>query len=72
MSDGAGCKCAAYSESECACDADWTPIELVKARAELKLLRKIAVAANNFVYKGLPGANVKLLEALKKWKRSSC
>lgn len=26
MSDGNGCKCAAYSESECCCEGvDWTP-----------------------------------------------
>lgn len=39
MADGEGCKCAAYDESECACDADWTPQELVDARAEIARLR---------------------------------
>jgi hypothetical protein len=39
MADGKGCKCAAYDESECACDADWTPQELVDARAEIARLR---------------------------------
>lgn len=39
MSDGKGCKCAAYDESECGCDADWTPQELVDARAEIARLR---------------------------------
>ena len=33
MADGKGCKCAAYSESECACDADWTPQEVYDLRA---------------------------------------
>jgi endonuclease I len=40
MSDGKGCKCAAYDESECACDADWTPQELIDARAEIERLRE--------------------------------
>lgn len=39
MADGKGCKCAAYDESECACDADWTPQELIDARAEIARLR---------------------------------
>jgi hypothetical protein len=39
MADGKGCKCAAYDESECACDADWTPQELIDARAEIACLR---------------------------------
>jgi hypothetical protein len=39
MADGKGCKCAAYDESECACDADWTPQELIDARAEIVRLR---------------------------------
>lgn len=39
MADGKGCKCAAYDESECGCDADWTPQELVDARAEIARLR---------------------------------
>ena len=38
MSDGQGCKCAAYAENECACDADWTPKELIEARAKIKEL----------------------------------
>lgn len=40
MADGKGCKCAAYNESECACDADWTPQELIDARAEIERLRE--------------------------------
>ena len=39
MADGKGCKCAARSESECGCDADWTPQELIDARAEIARLR---------------------------------
>lgn len=39
MADGKGCKCAAYDQSECACDADWTPQELIDARAEIERLR---------------------------------
>jgi hypothetical protein len=39
MADGKGCKCATYDESECACDADWTPQELIDARAEIACLR---------------------------------
>ena len=40
MADGKGCKCAAYSESECACDADWTPQEVYDLRAENERLRE--------------------------------
>lgn len=29
---GKGCTCAAYGESECACDADWTPKEVYELR----------------------------------------
>ena len=42
MSDGEGCRCAARSESECGCDADWTPQELVDARGEIARLRLTA------------------------------
>jgi len=34
MADGKGCTCAAHSESECACDADWTPQEVYDLRRE--------------------------------------
>lgn len=40
MADGIGCKCAAHSESQCGCGVDWTPKELIEARAELTRLRK--------------------------------
>ena len=33
---GQDCKCHAYSESECACDVDWTPTEVHELRAQLK------------------------------------
>lgn len=39
MADGKGCICNAYGECECACDADWTPQELIDARAEIARLR---------------------------------
>lgn len=39
MSDGIGCICAARSEGECCCDVDWTPQELIDARAEIERLR---------------------------------
>lgn len=39
MADGKGCICGAYSESECGCDADWTPKELYAARDEIARLR---------------------------------
>jgi hypothetical protein len=39
MADGKGCKCAAHSESECGCDADWTPQEVYDLRAENERLR---------------------------------
>lgn len=39
MADGKGCRCAAHSESECGCGVDWTPQELIDARAEITRLR---------------------------------
>jgi hypothetical protein len=40
MADGKGCTCAAHSESECGCDADWTPQEVYDLRAENERLRE--------------------------------
>jgi hypothetical protein len=40
MADGKGCVCCAYNSSECACDADWTPQEVIDLRAENKKLRE--------------------------------
>jgi hypothetical protein len=40
MADGKGCKCAAYSKSECGCDADWTPQEVYDLRAENERLKE--------------------------------
>lgn len=39
MADGEGCVCHAHGECECACGADWTPQELIDARAEIARLR---------------------------------
>lgn len=39
MADGNGCICMAYSESECACDADWTPQIVYDQQAEIERLR---------------------------------
>lgn len=41
MADGKGCKCAAYDQSECGCDADWTPQEVYDLRAELKNIKSL-------------------------------
>ena len=35
MSDGIGCVCAARSEYECCCDADWRPQELIDLQQQL-------------------------------------
>ena len=40
MADGKGCKCAAYSESECACDVDWTPQEVYDLREKVQRLEE--------------------------------
>lgn len=40
MADGKGCKCAAHSESECGCDADWTPQAVYDLRAENERLKE--------------------------------
>ena len=40
MADGRGCTCFAYYSGECACDADWTPQEVIDLRAENKKLRE--------------------------------
>lgn len=37
---GMGCQCAARSEGECGCDADWTPSEVHDLRAMLKQARE--------------------------------
>ena len=47
---GQDCGCYAYSESECGCDADWTPAEVYELREQLKseraLADRLAEAAN--------------------------
>ena len=40
MADGKGCKCAAHSEAECGCDADWTPQEVYDLRDENERLKE--------------------------------
>lgn len=40
MADGKGCKCGAYDQSECGCDADWTPQEVYDLRAENAQLKE--------------------------------
>ena len=39
---GQDCGCYAYSESECGCDADWTPTEVYELRKQLKSERALA------------------------------
>lgn len=39
---GQDCGCYAYSESECGCDADWTPSEVYELREQLKSERALA------------------------------
>jgi hypothetical protein len=36
MADGMDCTCWAYSENECACDADWTTQEVYDLRAKVE------------------------------------
>jgi hypothetical protein len=40
--DGRDCHCAAFGSCECGCDADWTPAEVYRLRAEVAALRKDA------------------------------
>lgn len=40
MPKGEGCTCNAQGEFECACDADWTPQELIDARALIASLKR--------------------------------
>jgi len=40
MSDGEGCVCYAYGESECACGVDWTEQRVYDLQDEIVLLRK--------------------------------
>ena len=39
---GQDCNCHAYSESECGCDADWTPSEVYELREKLAAERALA------------------------------
>jgi hypothetical protein len=47
--DGMDCTCAARSEDECGCDADWTTQEVADLREEVKQLREAAVALDNYI-----------------------
>ena len=40
MGNGEDCVCAAYSESECGCGADWTSSEVYELRARIVELEK--------------------------------
>jgi hypothetical protein len=71
MADGKGCKCAAYDESECGCDADWTPQELVDARAEIERLRAtICAIAQTGSVVSLPRAPEDIVDV--KWDLIEC
>ena len=35
MADGEGCTCYAGHQGECACDADWTPSEVIQLRQQV-------------------------------------
>lgn len=41
------CTCGAWNASECACDADWTPQELIDARNEITALREEIMLLRN-------------------------
>ena len=46
---GMGCKCAAWSEYECACpDVDWTPEEVYELSKQLKALQDAVMAIEPF------------------------
>ena len=38
MADGMGCMCYARSSSECACDVDWTPKEVIDLQNKVDAL----------------------------------
>jgi hypothetical protein len=50
--DGADCTCAAYSEAECACDADWTAAATYMLHAEVDRLLGICTAAHDRILRG--------------------
>jgi hypothetical protein len=62
MSDGQGCRCYAHSEAECGCGVDWTPRELIEARAEIARLRR---ERNEALRYGAPEAGAKALSFVK-------
>jgi len=71
MSDGMGCKCAARSAVDCACDVDWTPKEVYELMERVKelegLLSKDTSEWKSAAFqkiKGLEAENKRLREAL--------
>lgn len=66
--DGKGCECFARCEADCVCDADWTPEEVIRLRAEIstaEAFHKVAVAERNYERQRadiLESATIKALE----------
>ena len=57
MADGMDCTCAAWSENECCCGADWTTQEVYDLRScveELERQRDELLAALNRLYVACP------------------
>ena len=42
--EGKGCNCFARNQDECACDADWTPKELVELRKKNAELEEVLLS----------------------------
>ena len=61
---GEGCMCHAHSESECACDVDWTPREVYELREQCSNLDD-QVSAAMMVIRGLEQQRDRLAEALR-------
>ena len=40
MTDGKGCECFARCEADCVCDADWTPEEVIRLRADIEQMKR--------------------------------
>ena len=41
---GAGCECFARDQSECGCDADWTPAEVYELRSRVAELEQAIIS----------------------------
>lgn len=50
MANGKGCTCNAQGEHECACDADWTPQELIDARSLIASLKRCGTCRHHEPY----------------------